>query len=200
MTQKQNIKAELKIVLQANNTIVAESSDPILWQKVLASINAPPESAPNNSIDNANQINVPDLLSPKGPLDKMAKEIGISIDVLKGACDPSNSTPFIHLDKHHWEAMKKATPLRGPNSISPIILSATMLILWKEKAKLGDATIKEAQEALDTLGLYDKHANRSLSNCEWLQLRGKNVIINPSQTSKAITFARSYCTKEWKQS
>jgi hypothetical protein len=34
-----NIKANLKIILKANETVVAESNEPLLWQKVLGSIN-----------------------------------------------------------------------------------------------------------------------------------------------------------------
>ncbi len=193
MTQKQNIKAELKIILQANNMVIAESSDCILWQKVLAAINPSSEGSANDNLGDISR----DLSPAKKPTEEMAKEIGVSVDILKGACTPSESTPFIHLDKHHWEAMKKTLPGRGSKAIAPIALAATLLILWKEKAKLGDITIKESQEVLKTLGLHDKHPNRSLKNCKWLQLRANNIIINPAETSKAITLAEAYCTKEW---
>ena len=39
MPQEQKITATLKIVLKANDIDIAESSDQILWQKVLAAIN-----------------------------------------------------------------------------------------------------------------------------------------------------------------
>lgn len=197
MVKKQNIKAELKIVLLANDMDIAESSDPILWQKVLAVINTQTEGSKNDNIGDFRQNDTNDLSSARGNTEKMSQEIGVSVAILKGACNPSDSAPFIYLDKHHWEAMKKGTPPRGPKSIAPIALAATLLILWKEKSKLGDSTISDAQKVLGTLNLYDKHTKRSLDNCEWLQLRGKNIIINPAQTSKAIKMAKAYCTKEW---
>jgi len=197
MAQKKNTRAKLRIVLKANETFVAESTDPILWQKVLAAINTQSEASKNENLEDISQNDKYDLSPAKGPVNQMAKEIGVSADVLKGACDPLDTKPFIHLDKHHWEAMKKATPSRGPKAISHIALAATLLILWKEKAKLGDSTIKDSQEVLATVSLSERHPNRSLDNCEWLQLRGKSIVINPAQTSKAIAAAKAYCTKEW---
>lgn len=197
MSQEQKIKAKLKIVLKANDIDIAESSDPILWQRVLAAISTPKESTTGVNLGDISQNDTSDLSPPMGALAKLAKEIGVTIDILKGSCGPTDSAPFIHLDKHHWEAMKKATPGRGSKAISPIALGSTLLILWKEKAELGNSTIKEAQKVLGTVGITDAHPDRSLNNCEWLQMRGKNIIINPAQTSKAIELAKAYCTKEW---
>ena len=195
MSQEQKIKAKLKILLKANDMDIAESSDPILWQKVLAAINMPQEGTTEVNLANINQFD--DLTPPKRPAAMLAKEIGVTDDILQGSCAPTDSAPFIHLDKHHWEAMKKATPARGPKAISPIALASTLLVLWKDQAKLGDSIVKEAQKILGTVGLRESHPNRSLDNCEWLQMRGKNIIINPAQTSKAIKVAKAYCTKEW---
>jgi hypothetical protein len=197
MSEKTKIKTELKIILQAGDIIVAESIDPILWQKVLAALNMPVENS--KAINSLNEdLGVNDTeLHEGGAIEKFAKELGVSVKVLKGACDPSKESPFIHLDKHHWEAFKKQTPARGPKSVSGIILASTLLLLWKEKANLGDVTVKEAQKVLSTIGLRDNHPYRGLDNCEWLQLRNKNIIINPAQISKAIIMAKSYCTKEY---
>jgi hypothetical protein len=197
MTEKTNIKAELKIILEAGGIVVAESVDPILWQKVLAALNVPFERAKTiNSLHE--DLGVNDIeLHEGGAIEKFAKELGIPVKVIKGACAPSKESPFIHLDRHHWEAFKKNTPARGPKAVSAIILASTLLVLWKEKENLGDVTVKEAQKVLSTIGLRDNHPYRGLDNCEWLQLRGKNIIINPAQTSKAITMAKSYCTKEY---
>lgn len=194
MTKEQKIKAELKIVLKANETVIAESSDPILWQNVLAAINTPSAGSTN---ENLGQSDKGSLLSAKGPEQELAKEIGVSVEVLKGACSPSNDAPFIHLDKHHWEALKKGTPKRGPKAIAPIALAATLLILWKEKAKLGDSTKADSQKVLATIGLTGKNFSRAIGNCEWLQSRNKAIVINPAQTSRAIALAKTYCTKEW---
>ena len=197
MSQEQKIKAKLKIVLKANDIDIAESSDPILWQKVLAAINTPQEGTTGVNLGDISQSDKNDLSLPKSPLAKLAKEIGVTVDILQGSCAPTDSAPFIYLDRHHWEAMKKAPPARGSKAISPIALASTLLILWKEQAKLGDSTVKDAQKVLGTVGISDSHPNRSLDNCEWLQLRGKNILINPAQTSKAVELAKAYCTKEW---
>lgn len=200
MTQKHNIKAELKIVLQADKTIIAESTDPLLWQNVLVAINTPSKNSTDDNLGSTGNLSQlkNDVLSPaKTPEQKLAKEIGVSVEILQGACSPSNSAPYIHLDKHHWEAMKSNTPKRGPSSVAACALAATLLVLWKEKAKLGESTVKESTEVLMTIGVNNRNAARSLSNCEWLQLRNNSIIINPAQTSKAIGLAKAYCTKEW---
>ncbi len=197
MVVKQNIKAELKIVLHAGNTVIAESCDPILWQKVLAAISTPVDSSTDANLGDIGQTDIGDLSHAGGATGKMAKEIGVSVDVLKGACGPSASEPFIHLDKPYWEAMKKNTPERGAKAIAPLALAATLLILWKEKAKLGNSTIKDAQAVLGTLGQRDNHASRSIKNCGWLQLRQNNIIINPAKASNATLLAKAYCTQEW---
>ncbi len=199
MTPKQNIKAELKIVLQADKTIIAESSDPILWQNVLAAINTPSAGSTNDNLGNFGQSDKGSLSPAKGPEQELAKEIGVSVEVLKGACSPSNDAPFIHLDKHHWEAFKKGTPNRGPKAIAAIALAATLLILWKEKAKLGDSTMEDSKKVLGTLNLTDKNPDRAIKNCEWLQLRNNVMGINPAQTSKAIAIAKAYCAKTWEK-
>jgi len=194
---EQKIKAKLKIVLKANDIDIAESSDPILWQNVLAAINTPQEGTTGANPGNIIQKDENDFSLPKEPVAKLAKEIGVTVDILQGSCAPTESAPFINLDEHHWEAMKKATPARGPKAISPIALASTLLVLWKDQAKLGNSTVKEAQKVLGTVGLSDKHPHRSLDNCEWLQMRGKYIIINPAQTSKAVELAKAYRTKEW---
>lgn len=197
MAQKKRTNAVLRIILKADDTHVIESTDPILWQKVLGAINAGSGGLKNEELDAINTKLVRGALGGTELIDQMAKDIRVSADVLKGACAPSESEPFIHLDKHHWEAMKKGTPNRGPGSIAPIALAGTLLALWKEKINGGDCAIGEAQKVLKTVGVKDKHPKRALRNCEWLQVRGSNVIINPAQISKAIALARLYCTKEW---
>ena len=197
MMEKTKFKAELKIILQAGDTVVAESCDSVLWQKVLAALNMP--------VDSSGAVNLSSKdvglggIEPEdeGAIGKLAKELSVSITALKGACNPSKKSPFIHLDRHHWEAFKKGTPKRGPKSISAVVLASTLLILWKEKDKLGGVTVKEAQKVLSTIGLRDTHPHRALKSCEWLQMHGDNIIINPAETSKAIAWAKAYCTKEY---
>lgn len=194
-----SFKAKLKIVLKADETVVAESEDPRLWQYVLDAINNPTAQGEpiNNALkkDKVQDVNNYDQ-ETESPKNLLAKEIGVTLDKLKGACSPSLDSPYINLDKHYWEALKKVTPQRGRNSIAPILVASTLLILWKETAGIGKTTISEAQKVLKTINLRDAHAKRSISSCAFLQEKGKYVNINPALTSKAISLAKAYCLKE----
>jgi len=192
------MKAELKVILQADKTVVAESEDPQLWQAVLRSINtgkalvlpSTDDTPPNGTLKDDPQG------GSSSPLAAFAKEVGVSQATLRGACDPKSEEPFIHLDKHSWEALKKNTPERGAKSVSSIVLAATLLVLWKAHAALGASSMSEAHSVLATLKLRATNAPRSVRNCEWLQLRGDTIVLNPAQTSKAISVAKAYCTKQ----
>lgn len=192
-----SITANLKVILKVDNSIVAESEDPKLWQAVFDSIRK--ESSSNEDIpedllhDVDKKKNAADI---KDLIQSFAQKIGVSKEILLGACSPSLEPPFIHLDKHHWEALKKATPGRGKNAIPKIGVSATILAVWKEHVKASQATRKEAENTLLTIGLVDKAIPRGLRNCEWLQVRGDNIQVNPAQTSKAIELVRAYCEKD----
>ena len=197
------VKANLKIILKADDTVVAESDDATLWQKVLVAIDTgTPSTAATNSnggkIDNFNDLSE---LSKNGSsggskIASFAKEIGVSVEILQGACSPSTEAPYIHLDKHHWEALKKLLPQRGAKAIADVVVAATLLVLWKDKADLGATIFNEASAVLGTLELKAKNPTRSIRNCEWLQIRGKNIVLNPAQTSQAITVAKAYCLKK----
>lgn len=196
------VKANLKIILKADDTVVAESDDATLWQKVLVAINTGTSST--GAIDN-NKDGIEDLYnlnglpendSPDGKITSFAEELGVPVKILQGACSPSTDPPYIQLDKHHWEALKKLVPKRGTKSIADVVVTATLLVLWKDNAKLGNTILKEASSVLGTLGLNAKNPTRSINNCEWLQIRGKNIVLNPAQTSKAITVAKAYCLKK----
>ena len=184
-------KATLKIILKADETIVAESEDSKLWQDILAAINIKGTLITENPGSLPNRDNNKD----KDPIQLFANEIGVEKKVLIGACSPSFDKPFIHLDKHYWEAVKKGLPERGKKAISDVAIAGTMLVLWKEKAKLGDTLQIEIAKVLGTIGATPNNPKRSIENCEWLQLRGEKVTINPSQTSKAINIVKAYCLK-----
>ena len=194
-----SMKAKLKVILKANETVVAESEDPKLWQNVLDAINNPVAQGETKAgvLKRDDVQGVKNYDQKTGSLQVLlAKEIGITLDELIGACSPSTEAPYITLDKHYWEALKKVTPQRGRNSIAPILVASTLLILWKEKAGMGKTTISEAQKVLGTINIRDKHAKRSISSCAFLQEKGKYVNINPAITSKAISLAKAYCLKE----
>ena len=134
------------------------------------------------------------------PVVKFASVLGISQELVQGACSPSMEAPYLHLDMHCWEDMKKQLPPRGPGSIAPIAVAATLLALWMRTAgTLGSATQAHAQKVLATIELRDPNASRGLSSTPWLQTRpGGVIVVNPAQMSKAITVARSFCIKQWK--
>lgn len=198
MSDEHNLKANLTIILKANDMIIAESTDAFLWQKVLGIINKPQEDTSSTDVEIETDRDLNFLSVGDDSITKLASELGVSIDVIRGSCAPEKENPFIHLDKHHWEAMKKGAPSRGPKSISPIVLASTILILWKGKTELGEnTTTKEAQKVLKTINVRDSHPKRSIENCEWLQLRNNKILLNPAQTSKAIEIVNAYCTKDW---
>lgn len=193
------VKANLKIILKADNTVVAESDDATLWQKVLVFMNSGGILTDNqdNNATKGKKYNELDDDIAIDDITKFAKELGVTKEVLQGACSPRIEAPYIYLDKHHWESLKKSLPERGAKSIADIVIAATLLILWKEKANLGNSvSSKEASAVLATIGLNAKNPTRSIENCEWLQMRGKQIILNPAQTSKAIKIAKAYCLKE----
>lgn len=194
------VKAKLKIVLNANNVIVAESEDPALWQEVFAAINSNNANVDLGTGVQESKISPPPSVNKKvitgnTEVDKFAAEIGVAKDLIISACTPTNETPYIHLDKHHWEALKKNTPERGNKAVNAVVLASTALTIWKDTAKLGNVAITELSSVLETIGLTPKNTNRSITNCEWLQLRSGSIYINPAQTSKAIKVMSAYCNK-----
>jgi len=192
------LKAKLKIVLQANDIVVAESEDPVLWQRVLVSINSPESGIQIPDADSTGS-GLPSFDSTSdtsgSAVDVFAKQLDIDKKVLAGACSPSETKPFIYLDNHHWEALKKNTPERGLSAINGTTLAATLLVFWKSAAKLGDTMLKEAAGVLGTIDVASKNPSRSVKNCQWLQIRNGVVVLNPAEISKAIIVARAYCLK-----
>lgn len=194
------VKAKLTIILKANDTVVAEIDDSSLWQEVLSAVNSGTKLNVGADVDSKQGTKLkgtPDNPDAGGTaLSGFAVELGVSQAVAKGACGPTSNSPYVHLDKHHWEALKKNTPERGAKSVGAVVLAATLLVLWKEKAGLGATTMKEAASVLETIGVPGKNYSRSINNCEWLQLRNGSIVLNPAQTSRAIAVAKAYCMKE----
>lgn len=194
-------KATLKIILMANETEVAESDDPMLWQKVLGAINGGTISkldiekqTNGNLTQDQNEIDASD-----DPIVKFAKTLNVSVPELKGALSPSSEAPYLHLDHHCWEQMKKSTPSRGPGALSPVPVAATLLALWLKEANLDvQPTQALALAVLRTIGVQDRNPGRGITNSDWLQARaGGQIVINAAQYGKAIKIARSFCTKKW---
>ncbi|MGE3925829.1 MAG: hypothetical protein AB7G13_23105 [Lautropia sp.] len=205
------VKARLKVVLQADETIVAESDDPALWQRVLVAINsrdidglaqAPAKADGSRQVDASSQRASHLDAIPEGADEavvRFAKSIGASIEQVLGACSPSRGSPYLTLDMHCWNTFKDETPPRGPGSVGPMAMAATLLALWAQASKFGSATQAEAQKVLGTINLRDPNAARAIAGTEWLQGRpGGVVVVNPARIRRAAALARAFCQQDWR--
>jgi hypothetical protein len=206
------LKAAMSVVLKANNVVVAEVDDPILWNEVFSAINlgnsrlaptVPPAAAvvqAPSGLPAADPVVAAAVANTPAiePINKLAKEIGVSLDVLVAACEPMSTEPYARLDIHHWEKMKKDLPVRGPKAMPPIVLTATILCLWNRHAGFGSVTQAQAQSVLGGLGVRDNNPGRGLSGCDWLQQKpGGVVALNPAKVSKAICVMSCFCNQDW---
>jgi len=201
------LRAAMTVVLKANDVVVAQVDDPVLWNDVFATINggqsrlasavaaaAVPALPAADPVAAAVVANTPAI----DPLSKFAKELGVDVAVLAGACDPSSSEPYLQLDLHHWEKMRKDLPSRGVKAIPAIVLVSTLLCLWARHASLGVVTQSLAQSVLDGINARDANPGRGLAGCDWLQQRqGGQVVLNPAKVSKAMVVASAFCTQDW---
>ncbi len=193
------VRATLSIRLFANEVLVAESDAPDLWQRVFAAIAAGKGDSHANVLPRTQSMR-PDAAphgraAEPGPVGAMATEIGVSSEVLVGACAPSDQPPYLHLDAHCWEAIKRNFGPRGPTAVSPTALAATLLAIWNHHRGAGSPSVSDCLAVLRTIHLRDPNTARSLRNCEWLQTRGGTVVVNPAQRSRALRIARAYCSK-----
>jgi hypothetical protein len=196
------VKAKLSVVLKANELVIAEVEDAILWQDILTAINSGKSNLDSSKAPEEKKIEgqngTPDKGKESDHIGKLATQLGITTDLVNGGCSPSNSAPYLHLDAHCWEAMKKALPSRGTSAIAPVVVAATLLGLWFQKTGLGNPTQAQAQEVLGTVNVTDKNSSRAIQNTSWLQGRtGGQIVLNPAEISKAIKLAKCFCTKQW---
>lgn len=190
-------KAKLTIILKANETVVAEVENPILWQQVLGVIHNETAlttlpSLKTESVIEEVKNNDSDVMQ------RFAKKIGVSAEEVEGALSPSLVEPYLHLDAHCWSAMKKNTPTRGPGALSPTALAGTLLALWFKETDLGTPTQINAREVLKTVDVLDPNPSRGVKNSKWLQGRaGGTIVLNPAEIETAISITRSFCNKNW---
>lgn len=208
-----SVKARLRILLLADEVLVAESADEQLWQELLGRIAAeqgrdvrlerytgsvvdtdrrfPPGAAAGASAEAAAAER--DSAPEAGALAAFAAEIGVERNAVAGACDPSSTPPFMHLDRIAWEEFKRLNPRRGPAAVPPIVLAGTLLALWSRHAGLAAVTVNHTQSLLETVDVRDKNPTRGLKNCEWLQLRDGAIKLNPARVERARAVARAFC-------
>ncbi len=208
MSNKQkSTKEKLVVLLKAGEKVIAEVEDPALWRQILGVIYSTSESPefPVALPNNANQVSVSPKLSPQSTnqnpansVTAFAKKLGITEAELVGAINPTKTKPFLQLDRHCWEAMKKSTPERGAYAVNPTTLAGTLLALWFKEAGLGNATQANAADVLLTIDITDRNASRAVKNAKWLQARPGGVItLNPAKISQAEGIAKSFCTQKW---
>lgn len=217
-----SVKARLRILLLANEVLVAETDDEALWQEMLGRIAADPdrdprlgryaatgdagpgrETDPQPAGSSSPVAAVPPVkaastgsvaLAAGGePQARLAEELGLALEVVVGACDPSPNPPYMHLDRLAWEEFKRLNPRRGPAAVPPIVLAATLLALWGRHAGIASVTVNHTQALLETVDVRDKNPTRGLKNCEWLQLRDGAVKLNPARLERARSVARAFC-------
>ncbi len=208
------IKAVLKIVLHAGDTIVADSEDAALWHRVLAAIHEgsrPPATAhatlPNHAA--ADQLHPaadpardrpdadPPAAAPDEALARFARQLGLGMDTVRRACSPSKRPPYLHLDRAAWLAMKEVTPPRGPGSLPRAVVAATLLVLWFRCAELGGPTVKMVHAVLRTIDVRDKNAARVVREARWLHARGEAIVLNTANGSRALALAKAFCARDW---
>ncbi|MFZ0913772.1 MAG: hypothetical protein WBQ76_12375 [Candidatus Korobacteraceae bacterium] len=198
-----SVKATLTVILKANDVVVAEVDDAALWQRILTAINDG-----KSTMEPVAPLAQAGLAGGKGAensgpgiggaLDQLSTQLGIDLALVQGACSPSIDPPYMHLDPHCWEVMKKQLPTRGPTTISPIATAATLLGLWFQKASLGNPTQSQAQTVLGMINITDRNASRSIQNTSWLQRRsGGQIVLNAAEISKAVKLAKCFCSKDW---
>lgn len=187
---------DLKVSLFAKGVEVASSNDPAIWVSTMALVTGvQPASAGAIAAGSNGAESVLSVPGDDDPVAKMAKEIGVSRAELDGAAGPSDQPPFIHLDHKYWESLKSVD---GMARTAPPVLAATLLLLWDRYSKIGEVTLKLCGNVLKTIDLNTKNAGRGFKNCDWLQVRGSSIKLNPAQISKAEKLAAAYCSSRTK--
>lgn len=185
---------EVKLFVKGEK--VAESTDYKLWQAVLAAISRSSEEgsvASSGFLSDSLLTNVEQI---DDPIVKLAKELGIDVSTLRGACDPRKEEPYLHLDMHCWGEWMKNVPERGPTAVNTIAISATLLCLWFRSADLGNPTLQQSLKVLSNIGAKGNNPSRSIKNCSWLQPRGGQTLqLNPAEIERAIEVAKAFCEK-----
>lgn len=195
------IKAHLKLILTADNVVVAESEDPAIWQAAFQAIQGAniEQVLGTKSMNQDENIDwVPE--EERSAILSLAGDLGIEPQALLAACHPRMIAPYIFLNKRYWEAFKHQTAERGRTAVSNAVLAITLLLLWGEKINLERVALRDGMAVLKTISARDEHASRAVENCPWLQKTMGKIVINPEKISRAIAVAQAFCTQsapEW---
>ena len=197
------IKATLRLILTADDVVVAESDDARIWQAAFQAIQGANveqvlgTSAPDQD---AGIDWVPE--EERAAILSLASDLGIEPQALLSACHPRMIAPYIFLNKRYWEAFKHQTAERGRTAVSNAVLAISLLLLWGEKINLERVALRDGMAVLKTISARDEHASRAVENCPWLQKTMGKIVLNPEKVSRAIAVARAFCTQsapEWSE-
>jgi len=188
------ITARLKLILKADNVIVAESEDPEIWKAAFEAIQVGLGEGGLRKADDELSEWVPE--EERVAIRSFAAELGIKVKDVLASCHPRVIPPYLFLNRRHWEAFKRQTPERGRNSVSNAVLATTLLLLWAEKINLDRVSLRDGMDVLRAISASDEHASRAIENCSWLQRSTGRVAINPEEISKALAVARAFCLQQ----
>jgi len=203
MTNDELIRSNLRVVLYAGEQVIAEVEDPVLWQRILAVMTKQSEGEDLGLIGTNEDSTFPEIesqdidMNQPDLVNSFAKELGLHTADLEGACDPTQQSPFIRLDKRSWAAWRSRTPEKGRKAVSPEAIVATLLTLWLAKLGKSIVTFKQIRDVLNDVGITSKNMGRSINNCKWLQTRPNgNVRLHPSHIELAINAAKSFVSTD----
>ncbi len=201
-------KATLSVILKANELVVEESHDALLWRRVLAAIQDGNNEFPHSTAGEQAgvQLSSADSRPSKGGdiaggdyVERLAARLGVERGRLEDACCPTTDAPYLKLNPYCWESMKKNLAARKAFSVAPIAVAGTILALWFDAAGLAIPTQSKARAVLKTINIEDKNPSRSIHNASWLRSpQGGQIVINSTEVSKAEELVKCFCTREWK--
>ncbi len=197
------IKARLKLILTADDVVVAESDDARIWQAAFQAIQGAniEQVLGTKPVDQEEGIDwVPE--EERSAILSLASDLGIEPQALLSACHPRMIAPYIFLNKRYWEAFKHQTAERGRTAVSNAVLAISLLLLWGEKINLERVALRDGMAVLKVIAARDEHASRAVENCPWLQKTMGKIVLNPEKISRAIAVARAFCTQsapEWSE-
>ncbi len=198
------VKAKLTVTLKADEVLVAEIEDAALWQSVLNAIHSGKSDVPlgDSAAAKPDQLTGPSNggagVTSNDPLDRFAQEVDIDRAVVEGACSPTMEVPYMQLNKHNWEAMRKQLPAGGPQALSPIVLASTLMAFWFSTAGLANPTLGQVLAVLKGIGVSDHNPSRGVRRATWLIPRpGGQIQLNAGEVSTAVRITRAFCSKDW---
>src|ERR1700728_1923503 len=152
-SRNQSVKAKLRIILMADTVTVAEAENPSLWQRILGEIEGGTSvtdiSKPSPPVLPADALEVGvDPQNRATAIDRFSRGLQIDRAQTQGAISPTTLAPYLTLDFHCWEKMKKQLSRAGGGAIAALAVAGTLLALWCREASLETPTQSQAQAVL----------------------------------------------------